>query len=114
MTRYPSSVLVIITAVPAILGGIAFGAQDRYTLKVPNGLAFSDFRGYENWEAVAVSQTENGIKVIVANSTMMAAYRDGIPANGKLFPDGSMVAKIEWTSKKNVEAADADLVSPSA
>jgi hypothetical protein len=104
MTRYPSSVLVIITAVPAILGGIAFGAQHRYTLQVPNGLAFSDFRGYENWEAVAVSQTENGIKVIVANSTMMAAYRDGIPANGKLFPDGSMVAQIEWTSKKNVES----------
>jgi hypothetical protein len=38
MTRYPSSVLVIITAVPAILGGIAFGAQDRYTLQVPNGV----------------------------------------------------------------------------
>jgi Cytochrome P460 len=58
-------------------------------------------RGYENWEDVAVSQTENGIKVIVANSTMMAAYSDGLPADGKLFPDGSKIAKIEWTSKRN-------------
>src|SRR6266403_771824 len=101
MTRSPSSVIVILLG---FLGSIALGAQDRYTLQVPNGLAFSVFRGYENWEDVAVSQTETGIKVIVANSTMMAAYRDGVPANGKLFPDGSKVAKIEWTSKKNVES----------
>jgi hypothetical protein len=39
--------------------------------------------------------------VIVANPTMMAAYRDGLPADGKLFPDGSKVAKIEWTFKRN-------------
>jgi hypothetical protein len=46
----------------AVLGGMALGAQDRFTLKVPNGLAFSDFRGYETWRDVAVSQTENGLK----------------------------------------------------
>jgi hypothetical protein len=101
MTRNPSSPIVTIVVVLAVLGSIALAAQDKYTLQVPNGLAFSDFRGYENWEDVAVSQTENGIKVIVANSTMMAAYRDGLPADGKLFPDGSKVAKIEWTSKRN-------------
>jgi hypothetical protein len=98
MTRSPSSVIVILLG---FLGSIALAAQDKYTLQVPNGLAFSDFRGYENWEDVAVSQTENGIKVIVANPTMMAAYRDGLPANGKLFPDGSKVAKIDWTFKRN-------------
>jgi len=101
MTRNPSSPIVTIVVVLAVLGSIALAAQDKYTLQVPNGLAFSDFRGYENWEDVAVSQTENGIKVIVANPTMMAAYRDGLPADGKLFPDGSKVAKIEWTSKRN-------------
>jgi Cytochrome P460 len=95
-----NSSTVIVMAV-GVLGSIALAAQDKYTLQVLNGLAFSDFRGYENWEDVAVSQTENGIKVIVANPTMMAAYRDGLPADGKLFPDGSKVAKIEWTSKKN-------------
>jgi hypothetical protein len=65
---------------------LALAAQDKYTLKVPNGLAFSEFRGYENWQDVAVSQTENGIKVIVANPAMINAYRSGIPANGKHFP----------------------------
>jgi Cytochrome P460 len=95
MTRNPSSPIVTIVVLLAVLGSIALAAQDKYTLQVPNGLAFSDFRGYENWEDVAVSQTENGIKVIVANPTMMAAYRDGLPADGKLFPDGSKVAKIE-------------------
>jgi hypothetical protein len=65
----------VIVILLGFLGSIALAAQDKYTLQVPNGLAFSDFRGYENWEDVAVSQTENGIKVIVANPTMMAVQR---------------------------------------
>src|SRR2546430_15818764 len=100
MTRSPPSVIAIIAVLLAVLGSIALAAQDKYTLKVPNGLAFSEFRGYENWQDVAVSQTENGIKVIVANPAMIDAYRDGIPGNSKHFPDGSKVAKIEWTSKR--------------
>jgi len=100
MTRYPASVTVIIAPMLVILGSIVLAAQNKYTLQVPNGLAFSEFRGYENWENVAVSETENGIKVIVANPTMMAAYREALPADGKHFPDGSKVAKIEWTAKR--------------
>jgi hypothetical protein len=101
MARIPYWLIAIIAVVLALLGGRAISAQDKYTLQVPNGLAFSDFRGYENWEDVAVSETETGIKVIVANQTMMAAYRDGLPADGKHFPDGSKVAKIEWSAKRN-------------
>jgi hypothetical protein len=83
---------------------LAFAAQDKYTLRVPDGLAFSDFRGYENWQVVAVSQTEELLKVMVANPIMIDAYRAGIPLNGKTFPDGSKIAKIEWKPKKNTEA----------
>jgi hypothetical protein len=90
-----------IAVVLAVLGGNAISAQDKYTVQVPNGLALSDSRGCENWKDVSVSETENVIKVIVANSTMMAAYRDGLPADGKHFPDGSKIAKIEWTAKRN-------------
>jgi hypothetical protein len=85
----------------AVVGGIARAAQDKYTAKVPDGLAFSDFRGYEDWKNVAVSQTKTNLKVIVANDVMMNAYRQGLPADGKLFPDGSKIAKIEWIPKKN-------------
>ena len=88
----------------AILGGKAFAAQDKYTLRVPNGLAFSDFRGYENWQVVAVSQTETLLKVMVADPTMIDAYRAGVPGNGKPFPDGAKVAKVEWKPKTNTEA----------
>ena len=97
------STLVIVrtTVLLALFGGVAFAAQDKYTLTIPNGLAFADFRGYENWQDVAVSQTETGIKVIVANPVMMDAFRSGLPSDGKLFPDGSKVAKIEWTFKRN-------------
>ena len=88
----------------AVLGGRAFSAQDKYTLRVPNGLPFSDFRGYENWQVVAVSQTDDLLKVMVANPTMIDAYRSGVPGNGKSFPEGSKIAKIEWKPKKNTES----------
>jgi Cytochrome P460 len=88
----------------AALGGKAVTAQDKYTVSVSNGLAFSDFRGYENWQVVAVSQTEELLKVMVANPRMIDAYRAGVPGNGKPFPDGSKIAKIEWKPKKNTES----------
>ena len=105
MTRILSWLMVIIAVVLAGLGGRAISAQqDKYTLQVPSGLKFSDFRGYENWQVVAVSQTDDLLKVMVANPTMMDAYRAGVPGNGKLFPDGSKIAKIEWKPKKSTEA----------
>jgi Cytochrome P460 len=96
-----SVVAAAIGASLVVLGGGAISAQDKYTLMIPNGLAWSDFRGYENWQDVAVSQTETSLKVIAANDAMMNAYRDGVPGNGKPFPDGSKIAKIEWSFKKN-------------
>jgi len=104
MKRTPSPAIVIIAVSLAVLGGMALAAQDRNTLKVPNGPAFSEFKGYENWQNVAVSQTEKGLKIIAANSAMIDAYRNGIPGNGKSFPEGAKIVKIEWTSKKNTES----------
>jgi hypothetical protein len=90
----------------SVLVALALAAQDRYTLKVPNGLAFSDFRGYEDWQVVAPSQTDAAkvMRVILANPVMMKAYREGIPGNGKPFPDGSKIAKIEWEPRKLTDA----------
>lgn len=85
------------------LGGAAVAQQDKYSLKLGK-LAFADFKGYEDWRVVAVSQTDKQLKVIVANDTMMDAYRKGLPAKGKTFPEGSKVVKIEWTLKKSTES----------
>jgi hypothetical protein len=93
--------VVISAALLVVVGGLALAAQDRYTLKIPDGLAWSEFRGYEDWQDVAVSQTETSLKVIAANDAMINAYRDGAPNNGKLFPEGSKITKIEWSFKKN-------------
>jgi hypothetical protein len=91
----------IIMGVLAFVGGGAVSAQDKYTVKVPNGLAFSEFRGYEAWQVVSVSQGAGSLMaVIVANPVMINAYQAGIPANGKPFPDGSKMAKIHWNPKK--------------
>jgi len=47
--------IATISVVLTTLCGTAFSAQDRYTLQVPNGIAFSEVRGYERWQVVAVS-----------------------------------------------------------
>jgi hypothetical protein len=86
-----------------ILGGIAIAQQDRYTLKIPDGLAFADFRGYDTWQDVAPSATEGSIKSILANPTMMSAYKQGVPGNGKPFPEGSKITKIEWRPRKLID-----------
>ena len=68
---------------------------------MPDGLAFSEFKGYDKWEDVAVSETEGGVKAILGNPTMIRAYKEGIPDNGEPFPEGVKVVKIEWTKKRN-------------
>lgn len=85
----------------AVVGGAAIAAQDRYTVKVPDGLSFAEFKGYDSWQTVAVSDTETSIKTILANPAMIQAYKDGVPGNGKAFPEGAKAVKIEWLKKKN-------------
>jgi len=98
MSRIP--MLAIVAVLLAGFASLAIAAQDKYALKLGK-LSFGDFRGYENWQDIAVSQTEKQMKVILANDVMMKAYRQGLPADGKLFPEGSKIVKIEWTFKKN-------------
>jgi hypothetical protein len=76
-------------------------AQDRAAIRVSDGLALAEFSGYDTWQAIAPSQTDDGLKVILGNAIMMKAYRDGIPANGTLVPEGAMMAKIEWSKQTN-------------
>jgi hypothetical protein len=90
----------------ALSGESAISAQDKYTVQVPNGLSFSEFREFEDWPTIAVSQTGNVIDVIVGNPTMIEAYRSGIPGNGKPFPDGAKMAKIHWKTKQSTEAPE--------
>ena len=87
-----------------LAAGVAISAQDKYSLKVPDGLAFSEFKGYEDWATVSVSQTADTIEVILGNPAMIGAYRAGAPDNGKAFPDGAKMAKVHWKIKKSAEA----------
>jgi len=95
----------------AVLGvGAAISAQDRYTLKVPNGLAFSEFKGYETWHVISISNNGGLVAAILGNPAMIDAYKAGIPGNGKPFPDGAKMAKIHWNPKKNESAPGQPLV----
>jgi hypothetical protein len=104
MTRISISLMVFIAVVLAVLGGTAPAAQDKYTLKVPGGLAFSEFRGYEDWQAVSLSHNAEAVALILGNPVIIDAYRAGVPGNGKPFPDGSKMAKIHYDPKKSATA----------
>jgi Cytochrome P460 len=79
-------------------------AQDKYSLTTSSGIAFADFRGYEDWSVVSSARTDEVLKVIVANPAMINAYKAGVPGNGQPFPDGSKIAKLQWKFKKSTEA----------
>src|SRR5258706_1026609 len=96
--------IAIATAMLAVLGCGAGHAQDKYSLKAPSGIAFSDFRGYEDWAVVSSARTDEVLKVIVANPTMIKAYKAGIPGNGQPYPEGSRIVKLQWKPKKSTEA----------
>jgi Cytochrome P460 len=104
MTRKSKLTIAIATAVLAVLGATAVSAQDKYSLKSPSGIAFSDFRGYEDWAVVSSARTDEVLKVIVANPAMIKAYKAGVPGNGQPFPEGSKIAKLQWSFKKSTEA----------
>jgi Cytochrome P460 len=114
MKRQSKLAVATAVALVALLGGAALYAQDKskttapasdkYSLVSPSGIAFADFKGYEDWAVVSSARTDDVQKVIVANSIMIQAYKSGIPGNGKPFPDGSKIAKLQWSQKKSTEA----------
>jgi len=104
MKRKSKLTIAIATAGLAFLGAMAVYAQDKYSLKSPGGIAFSDFRGYEDWSVVSSARTDEVLKVIVGNPAMIASYKAGVPGNGQPFPEGSRVVKLQWKPKKSTEA----------
>ena len=102
------TIVATAVAVLAVLGVAVLYAQSpdkgKYSLVSPGGIAFSDFRGYEDWADVSSARTDEILKVIVANPAMIKAYKAGVPGNGQPFPDGSMIAKLQWKHKKSTEA----------
>jgi len=96
--------IAMAAAALVVLVGAGVPAKDKYTLKSPSGIAFADFKGYEDWAVVSSARTDEVLKVIVANPEMIKAYKAGVPLNGQPFPDGSKIAKLQWKPKKRTEA----------
>jgi hypothetical protein len=106
---------IVIASASIFVAGITLAAQDKYALKSPSGISFSEFKGYELWQMIGPSQADDGagcssspdpgcIKSILGNPVTIRAYADGFPANGKPVPDGAVIAKIEWAKARNTEA----------
>jgi Cytochrome P460 len=97
------ALLATAVAIIAVPIADAVNAQDKYSLKSPSGIPFSDFRGYEDWAVASTAKTDV-LKAIVANPAMIKAYKAGIPGGGQTFPEGSKIVKIQWKTKKSTEA----------
>lgn len=102
--------LSLFTAACLVLWAVlALGAEDKYFVKVPGGLAFAEFRGYETWETISISRSEKAVGAIVGNPAMIDAYKSGVPGNGKPFPEGAKMAKIHWAPKQNEHFKEATI-----
>ena len=101
MNRRIMTASVIVAACTFIVPLAIAAAQDRLSVKVPNGLALSEFKGYDTWQTIAPSQTSEELKAILGNAVMIKALKDGIPGNGKPVPDGAMITKIDWLKQSN-------------
>jgi hypothetical protein len=95
-----------IAAAICVLGAAVYAQDkfDKYLLKSPGGIAFSDFRGYEDWAPISSARTDKELKVIVGNPTIIKAFKAGVPGNGQPFPEGSKMVKMQWKLKKSTEA----------
>ncbi len=98
------TIFVVLITLIALVFLVALHAQDKYTLVSPDGIAFSDFMGYEDWADVSSARQDDILKVIVANQKMITAFKTGVPLNGQAFPEGSMIVKLQWKVKKSTEA----------
>src|SRR5579863_5336923 len=96
--------VAIAMTVLAIFGAAVGAAEDKYSLTSPGGIAFADFRGYEDWSVVSSARTDEVLKVIVGNPAIIKAYKSGVPLNGQVFPEGSRLVKLQWKPKKSTEA----------
>ena len=109
--RHFGLALTVVTSALIVTAAVAAQSPDRFSLTAANGIAFSEFRGYQEWPLIATSQPDKAdgcgtskvgcTKAILGNATMLEAYRDGIPANGGRVPDGAVMAKIEWLQDRD-------------
>ena len=97
------TMLTIATAAAALAtaAGTVVHAQDKYTLKVPGGLAFSEFKGYEGWEVIAFSQYDKLVAVILGNPAMMDAFSAGFRATASRSPMAPRWRRFDWIPTKN-------------
>ncbi len=91
----------------AVLAAAAVCAQEKYSLISPGGIAFSDFRGYEDWAVVSSARTDEVLKVIGVSLIRHGRFRrsrTAFRANLKPFPEGAKIGEAQWKPKKSTEA----------
>lgn len=81
----------------AILAATSVAAWTATPPVAPNGIPL--YQDYRSWEAVAPSYREDKqhIRIILGNPVAIKAMKEKI----RPFPDGTVLAKIAWTTRKH-------------
>lgn len=76
---------------------VAVGVTAGDTPTSPNGIVF--IRGFEDWKVLAPSYRpdKDHIRAILGNDAAVQAMKAGT----RPFPDGTILAKVAWTTRKN-------------
>lgn len=116
--RIAQKSLIVLGGLAALAACMSFVARsasepapDKNSIKAEGGLGFSEFRGYEGWQVISVSQHDKVIAVVLGNPQMVRAFQAGIPDDGRPFPDGARMAKIHWVAKTSETAPTPTIVS---
>jgi hypothetical protein len=86
MTRRKTLKAASAAALLAALGAAVYAQDkfDKYSLKSPDGIAFADFRGYEDWAVISTARTDEELKVIVATRRSSMLSKPAPPATASL------------------------------
>ena len=84
----PAFVSILVASLLAV-------TQDKYSLKSPSGIAFADFRGYEDWAVVSSARTDEVLKSLRGDPAVCALHT----TNGRW----DIVAELQTDSLEAVD-----------
>ncbi|MFA5353087.1 MAG: cytochrome P460 family protein [Thermodesulfovibrionales bacterium] len=95
------SVILLAAIALFLISAESSSAGDRYDLTAPNGIAFSEIRGFEKWQVIAPSYRtdKKEVRFILGNQTAVQAFTDGAPEKTP-FPDGTIMVKVAHSEKE--------------
>ena len=80
---------------------------DKYSLKSPNGIAFSDFEGYEDWAVVSSSMCRTPLRRPFSSTRTASAFRTPAAGDTRCSTTTSRPARWSPTRRRQIAGTHA-------